>query len=165
MDAFTQERMSDLEKQLQILKKRTTTQQTLLLSLATLLVLVVCVGANYPQPTVGHFKQVFANSLVIRDANGRNAVSLYATKDGAGSILIRDSSGQEAIQLISGSERNDLLINDRRNGRIAVAIQGTKDRGRLSLFRTFPDMDVAKDAAKQTFEKAIHSYTVDKKGK
>ena len=160
MNTSTDDRISDLEKQLLRLRKRSSIQQTLLLGLTTLFGLAVCVGATYPKPADGNFKRVFANSLVIRDIEGKNAVSLNVTRDGAGSIVISDSEGQAAIQLISGSERNDLLINDRNNGRIAVAVQGMKDRGRLSLLRTFHDVD----AAKQTLGDTMQDYLINTEG-
>jgi hypothetical protein len=160
MSTSTQDRISDLEKQLLHLRKRATIQQTLLLGLATLFGLAVCVGATYPKPADGHFKRVYADSLVIRDANGKNAVRIKTTRDGAGSISISDSAGRAAISLISGSERNELLINDRDNGRIAVAVQGMKDRGRLSLLRTFHDVD----AAKQTLGDTMQDYLINTEG-
>jgi len=72
MNISNQDRISDLQKQILQLRKRATIQQTLLLSLATLLGLLVCTGANYTQPTTdGHFKQVFADSLVIEIQTAR----------------------------------------------------------------------------------------------
>ena len=139
MSTTVQERMSQMSGEIDRLKKRLATQRVILLSLAGLGVAALCMGAVSRD---GHFDRVFANSITIRNAKGDTAAQLYAV-DGAGSLLIWDSSGQQAIHIISGAERNDVLIHDRQNGRIAVALQGMADRGRLSLHRTFANMDAA----------------------
>ena len=141
MSTTIPERMSEMNRELDRLRKRLAAQQAILLGLVAIVVAVFCIGAASQD---GHFDRVFAKSVIIRNATGEAAAQLYAS-DGAGSLLIRDSSGEEAIHIISGTERNDLLIHDRKNGHIAVAIQGMKDSGRLSLHRTFPNLEAAKD--------------------
>jgi len=118
-----------------------TAQQAILLGLVAIVPVVFCIGAASQD---GHFDTVFARSVIIRNAKGDTAAQLYAA-EGGGSLLIRDSSGGEAIHLICGAERNDTLIYDR-DGRIAVAIQGTTDRGRLSLHRTFVSVEAAEES-------------------
>jgi len=157
MSTAIPERMSEMNRELDRLRKRLAAQQRILLGLVAIVVAVFCIGAASRD---GHFDRVFAKSVIIRNATGEAAAQLYAI-DGAGSLLIRDSSGEEAIHIISGTERNDLLIHDRKNGRIAVAIQGMKDRGRLSLHRTFPNLEAAKD----TLGHSPDSYFIDEKGK
>lgn len=149
-----------MNRELDRLRRRLSAQQAILLSLVAIVVAVFCIGATSQD---GHFDRVFAKSVIIRNAMGEAAAQLYAI-DGAGSLLIRDSSGEEAIQIISGSERNDLLIHDRKNSRIAVAIQGMKDSGRLSLYRTFSNLDAAKDTLKDALGHSPHSYLIDEKG-
>jgi len=148
MSTTVQERMAKMERELVRVRKRAAAQQATLLSLVAIIGVMFCLGAKSPRVADGHFDSVFANSVIIRNAKGDTAVQLYAI-EGGGSILIRDSSGQEAIHFISGPERNDLLINDRNNGRIAVAVQGMKDRGRLSLLRTFAGLGAAEDVLQQ----------------
>ena len=142
MSTTIPERMSEMNRELDRLRKSLAAQQAILLCLAAIVVAVLCIGAASRD---GHFDRVFAKSVIIRTATGDTAVQLYAV-EGAGSLLIRDSSGEEAIHLISGAERNDLLIHDRNNGRIAVAVQGMPDRGRLSLHRTFASAGAAEEA-------------------
>jgi len=142
MSTTITERMSEMKRELDRLRKRLAAQQAILLGLVAIVVAVFCIGAASRD---GHFDRVFAKSVIIRTATGDTAVQLYAV-EGAGSLLIRDSSGEEAINLISGAERNDLLIHDRNNGRIAVAVQGMPDRGRLSLHRTFASAGAAEEA-------------------
>ena len=142
MSTTIPERISEMKRELDRLRKRLAAQQAILLGLVAIVVAVFCIGAASRD---GHFDRVFAKSVIIRTATGDTAVQLYAV-EGAGSLLIRDSSGEEAIHLISGAERNDLLIHDRNNGRIAVAVQGMPDRGRLSLHRTFASAGAAEEA-------------------
>lgn len=142
MSTTIPERMSQMSREIDRLRKRLATQQAILLGLVAGGVALFCVGAASQD---GHFDRVFAKSIIIRNARGDTAAQLYAV-DGAGSLLIRDSSGEEAIHIISGAERNDLLIYDRKNGRIAVAVQGMTDRGRLSLHRTFASVVAAEEA-------------------
>ncbi len=142
MSTTIPERMSEMNCELDQLRKRLAVQKAILLGLVAIVVAVFCIGAASRD---GHFDRVFAKSVIIRNATGDTAVQLYAV-EGAGSLLIRDSSGEEAIHLISGAERNDLLIHDRHNGRIAVAVQGMTDRGRLSLHRTFASVGAAEEA-------------------
>ena len=156
MSTTIPERMSEMNRELARLRKRLAAQQAILLGLVAIIVVVFCIGAASQD---GHFHRVFAKSVIIRNAKGEAAAQLYAA-DGAGSLLIRDSSGEEVIQIISGAERNDLLIHDRKNGRIAVAIQGMKDNGRLSLHRTFPNLEFAKD----TLGHSPDSYFIDERG-
>jgi len=150
------EQISQMSREIALLRKRVVVQQVILLGLLVIIVASLCMGAASQD---GHFDRVFAKSVTICNAQGEPAAKLYAV-DGAGSLSILDSSGREAIHLISGSERNDLLINDRNNGRIAVAVQGMKDRGRLSLLRTFQDVDIAK----QTLGKKMRDYLINGKG-
>lgn len=147
MSTTVNERMAQMSRETERLKKRLVTQQAALFGLAGLIVTALCMGAvsRDGESGDGDFDRVFANSIIIRNAKGNTAAQLYAG-DGGGSLLIRDSSGQEAIHIISGADRNDVLIQDRQNGRIAVALQGMADRGRLSLHRTFANMDAAAEA-------------------
>lgn len=142
MSTTIPERMSQMSREIDRLRKRLATQQAILLGLVAGGVAVFCIGAASQD---GHFDRVFAKSIIIRNARGDTAAQLYAV-DGAGSLLIRDSSGEEAIHIISGAERNDLLIHARKNGRIAVTVQGMTDRGRLSLHRTFASVVAAEEA-------------------
>lgn len=142
MSTTIQERMSKMSSEIERLRKRLAAQQAILLGLVAIVPAAFCIGATSRD---GHFDSVFAKSVIIRDDKGDTAAQLYAV-DGAGSLLIRDSSGQEAVHIISGAERNDLLIYDRKNGRIAVAVQGMTDRGRLSLHRTFVSIEAAEEA-------------------
>jgi hypothetical protein len=156
MNTKIQECISEMNHELDRLRKCLAAQQAILLGLVAIVVAVFCVGAKSRD---GHFDRVFAKSVIIRNAIGGTAAQLYAV-EGAGSLLICDSSGDEAIHLISGKERNDLLIHDRKNGRIAVAVQGMKDNGRLSLHRTFPNLEAAKD----TLGHSPDSYFINEKG-
>jgi len=156
MSTTIPERMSEMSREIDRLRKRLAAQQAILLGLVAIVAAVFCIGAASHD---GHFDRVFAKSVIIRNAKGDTEAQLYAT-EGGGSLLIRDSSGEEAIHLISGPERNDLLVHDRKNGRIAVAVQGMKDRGRLSLHRTFPNLEAAKD----TLGHSPGSYLIDEKG-
>ena len=145
MNTHMSEQMSQMSTEMTQLRRRLAGQQAILLGLVVIGAVAFCTGAASQD---GHFNRVYANSVIIRSDSGETAASLYASNDG-GALLIRDSSGKEAIHIISGSERNDVLINDRNNGEIAVAIQGMKDRGRLSLLRTFPNKDAAEAALGQ----------------
>ena len=145
MSTTLPEHTSKMSWEIALLRKRLAAQQAILLALFAIVIAVLCAGAASRD---GHFDRVFAKSVIIRNARGEPAAQLYATDD-AGSLLIRDSSGREAIHIISGSERNDVLINDRNNGNIAVAIQGMKDHGRMSVLRTFPNVEAARASLSQ----------------
>ena len=160
MNTTIPERISEMNREIGHLRKRVATQQIILLGLISIIGVTFCLGVSSPQPTDGHFDRVFAKSVIIRSTNNAPTIQLYALEDTA-SLLIRDSSGHEAIQLISGPERNDLFINNRNDGRIAVAVQGTNDRGRLSLHRTFSSMSTAE----QVLEQKPREYLTDENEK
>ncbi len=150
MNKAITEQMLQMSHEIDHLRKRFATQQTIFLVLFAIVVAVLCTGSASHD---GHFNRVFTQSMIIQNTNGDPVVQLYNTEDGS-SLLICDSSGREAIHLISGSERNDVLINDKNSENIAVAIQGMSDRGHISVLRTFQNIY----AAKESLSKPPESY-------
>ena len=154
MSARAEHRLAEIEREVTSLRK-----QLRLHRILTLLVLGACgaavaVAASPAPPKDGTFNRVFARSVTILNESEKPAAQLYSV-DGAGALLVSDPENREAIHLISGKERNDVIVYDRR-GDVAAAVQGMADRGRFSLHRTF-DNRAAAEAAQ---EGQIHEYFI-----